>query len=75
MKATYTLKIDPKLRDQVREFCEFRGIKQGFFVEQALREHIEREEFLEDRKDLKRLKSEEALAMDLSSYLARRRTS
>ena len=73
MKATYALKIDPKLRDRVREFCESRGIKQGFFVEQALREYLEHEELLEDIKDLKRLKPEEALAMDLSTYLARRR--
>lgn len=72
MKATYALKIDAKLRDQVRAFCEARGIKQGFFVEQALQEHIEREEMLEDLKDLKRLKSEEALAVDFSAYLARR---
>ena len=74
MKATYTLKIDPKLRDRVRAFCESRGMKQSFFVEEALREHIEHEELLEDVRDLKRLKPEEALAIDLSTYLARRRT-
>lgn len=74
MKATYALKIDPTLRDRVRAFCESRGLKQGFFVEQAIREHLEHEELLEDVKDLKRLKPEEALATDLSAYLARRRS-
>ena len=73
MKATYALKIDATLRDHVRAFCEARGIKQRFFVEQALQEHLEREELLEDLKDLKRLKPEEALAVDFSTYLARRR--
>ncbi len=74
MKASYALKIDSQLRNRVRAFCESRGIKQGFFVEQALREHIEREELLEDLRDFKRLKPEEALSIDLSTYLARRRT-
>lgn len=73
MKANYALKIDSKLRDRVREFCESRGIKQGFFVERALQQYLEHEELLEDAKDLKRLKPEEALAIDLSAYLARRR--
>lgn len=73
MRAAYALKIDSKLRDQVRTYCESHGIKQGFFAEQALREHLEREELLEDMKDLKRLRPEEPLAGDLSAYLARRR--
>lgn len=73
MRAAYALKIDSKLRDQVRTYCESHGIKQGFFVEQALREHLDREEFLEDIKDLKRLRSEEPLATDFSAYVARRR--
>ena len=72
MKATYALKIDMALRNRIRAFCEARGIKQGFFVEQAIREHLEREELLDDVKDLKRLKPEEALAINLSTYLARR---
>lgn len=73
MKIAYALKISPQLRNRVRAFCEARGIKQGFFVERALEEHLEREELLEDTKDLKRLKPEEALATDLAAYLARRR--
>ena len=72
MKATYALRIDPALRNRVRAFCEARGLKQGFFVEQAIREHLEREDLLEDLRDFKRLRPEEALAIDLSTYLARR---
>ena len=74
MKTTYAMKIEAKLRDQVRTFCETHGLKQGFFVEQALRTHLEREEWLDDLKDFKRLKAEEPLAVELSTYLARRRT-
>lgn len=73
MKTTYATKIEKALRDQVRTFCEGRGIKQGFFVEQALREHLEREELLGDLKDLKRYRAQEPLAVELSTYLARRR--
>ncbi len=73
MKALYALKIDPKLRDRVRAFCEARGLKQGFLVEQAIREYLEREEVLDDMKDLKRLRPEEALATDLAVYLAHHR--
>ena len=74
MKAAFAMKIDAKLRDRVRGFCESRGIKQGFLVERALHEYLEHEEILEDLRDLKRLKPEEALALDLSTYLARRRS-
>lgn len=73
MKTTYTLKIDAKLRDKVRNFCESHGMKQSFFVEKALQDHLEREELLDDLKDLKRLKPEESLAVDFSTYLARRK--
>ncbi len=72
MKAAYALKIDSKLRDRVREFCESRGIQHGFCVERALQQYLEHEELLEDTKDLKRLKPEEAFAIGLSTYLARR---
>ncbi len=73
MKATYALRIDARVRDKVRAFCTAHGIKQGFFVEQALREHLEQEDLTDDLKDFKRLRSQEALAIELTDYVARRR--
>lgn len=68
-KISYAVKIEPGLAERVRKFCLERGVKQGFFVEKALKEQMEREEDTEDLRDFKILKAQEANAISLPSYL------
>ena len=72
-KTTLAVKVDYKIAERVRKFCRERGIKYGFFVEKALDERLEREEFKEDLLDLKTLKGQEKEAIPLEEYLKKRR--
>ena len=36
-KISYAVKVDPRLINKVKEYCIGHGLKQGFFVEKALR--------------------------------------
>ena len=72
-KISYAVKLGPSLVTMVREFCEEHGLKQGYFVEKALKEQLAREEHLEDLKDLKALKSQEIDAIDFKEYLQKRK--
>jgi hypothetical protein len=71
-KTTLAVKIEYKVAARVRKFCRERGIKYGFFVEKALEERLEREEFKEDLLDLKTLRKDEPLAVSLEEYLKNR---
>ena len=71
-KISYAVKIEPSLAEKVRAFCLERGIKQGFFVEKALRQQLEREETAEDLLDFKNLKSHETDAISFEEYLKKR---
>lgn len=71
-KISYAVKINPKLIIKIRVFCVEHGIKQGFFVEKALREQLARAELSEDILDFKNLRSQEANAIDFEEYLKRR---
>ena len=71
-KISYAVKIEPSLAEKVRKFCLEHGIKQGFFVEKALREQLEREELTEDLLDFKNLRSQEHSAMSFERYLKKR---
>ncbi|HCJ66008.1 MAG TPA: hypothetical protein DHV62_01450 [Elusimicrobia bacterium] len=72
-KITLAVKIDPILSKKVKEFCSKHGIKQGFFVEKALKEQLTQEELLEDLLDFKRYKSQEKEAISFEEYLRMRR--
>jgi hypothetical protein len=48
------------------------GVKQGFFVEKALREQLARQEFTEDLLDFKNLRSEERNAISFEEYMRKR---
>ncbi len=72
-KISYAVKIEPTLAERVRKFCQERGVKQGFFVEKALKEQLAREEAAEDILDLKNLKSQEQAAVSLEEYLLQRK--
>lgn len=71
-KTNYAVKISQSIKEKVRNFCEANGIKQSYFVEEALKEKLEEAENLEDILDLKRLKSQETQAIPLEEYLKRR---
>ena len=73
IKTSYAVKIELALAQKVKVFCRDRGIKQGFFVEKALREQLAREELKEDLLDFKNLHSQEHLAINLQDYLKKRK--
>jgi len=71
-KMSYAVKVNPCLVKKVKEYCVHHGMKQGFFVEKALKEQLEREEFKDDLLDLKNLQSQESNAISFESYLKKR---
>ncbi|MDD5449715.1 MAG: hypothetical protein PHO42_03855 [Candidatus Omnitrophica bacterium] len=71
-KISYAVKIESNIIKMIKAFCLAHGIKQGFFVEKALREQLAREELAEDLLDFKNLRSQEAAAVDFSEYLRKR---
>lgn len=71
-KISYAVKIESNIIKMIKAFCLSHGIKQGFFVEKALREQLAREELAEDLLDFKNLRGQEAIAADLSEYLKKR---
>ena len=72
-KYTLAVKIDPKVAQRVRHYCAQRGLKQGFFVEKALAEQLDRDELTEDLADLRRNRKDEALAVSFEEYERLRR--
>ena len=71
-KMSYAVKIDPSLVKKIKEFCIQHGIKQGFFVEKALKEQLAREDLTEDLLDFKGLRIQEESAISFEDYLKKR---
>ena len=71
-KISYAVKVDPRIINKVKEYCIGHGLKQGFFVEKALREKLEKEELKEDLLDFKNLHSQEDNAVSFETYLKKR---
>ena len=71
-KISYAIKINSHIVTLLKKFCLEHGIKQGFFVEKALREQLAREELAEDIRDLKALHLQEEQAVNLADYLKKR---
>jgi hypothetical protein len=71
-KISYAVKVDPSLINRIKKYCVDHGIKQGFFVEKALKEQLEREELREDLLDFKSLSAQEELAINFEDYLKKR---
>lgn len=71
-KISYAVKVDPGLIKKIKEFCAQHGIKQGFFVEKALKEQLAREELTEDLLDFKSLRVQEESAISFEDYLKKR---
>ncbi len=72
-KTTLAVKVNYKVVSRVKKYCQERGIKYGFFVEKALEERLEREEFKEDLLDLKTFRNKEKEALLFEEYLKNRR--
>ena len=68
-KETLAVKLNIDIISKVKKFCIEHGIKYGFFVEKALKEQLQREEFKEDILDLKTLREQEKLAIPFEEYL------
>lgn len=73
MKNSFAVKLDPELLRAVKAFCDDKGYKQNAFVEMALKNQMEQEEFKDDLFDLMTLRNQEALARPLAAYHAGRR--
>jgi hypothetical protein len=72
-KTVLAVKVSYSVTEKVKHFCRERGLKYGFFVEKALREHLAREELKEDLLDMKSLRELEHKAVSLDEYLEKRR--
>ncbi|MDP3791660.1 MAG: hypothetical protein Q8R38_06425 [Candidatus Omnitrophota bacterium] len=73
MKSVLSIKIEKSLIQQIKEFCQLHGLKQGFFVEKALKSQLEREEMIEDIVELKELRPQEKIAITFDDYLKKRK--
>ncbi len=73
MKGVMSIKIEKTLMQKIKDFCNDHGLKQGFFVEKALREQLEREEIAEDIIELKQLHYQERSSEDFGDYLKKRK--
>lgn len=74
MKSVLSIKIEKSLIQQIKEFCQEHGLKQGFFVEKAIKSQLEREEMIEDIVELKELRPQEKSAVLFDDYLKRRKS-
>jgi len=72
-KTTLAVKVNYAVAERVKQFCRERGVKYGFFVERAIVESLDREEFKEDLVELKDLRALESQAIPLDDYLKKRR--
>jgi len=73
MKGVMSIKIERSLIEKIKDFCQNHGLKQGFFVEKALKEQLEREEMAEDIIELKQLRYQEKEAVDFDEYLKKKK--
>ena len=37
-KSSYAVKLSPEVKKRLKEFCREHGLKQGYFVEKAIKE-------------------------------------
>jgi hypothetical protein len=72
MKSVLSIKIEKTLIQRIKEFCRLHGLKQGFFVEKAIKEQLYKEELIEDIAEIKQLRSQEKSAVSFDEYLKKR---
>ncbi|MFQ5850260.1 MAG: hypothetical protein ACE5JU_06680 [Candidatus Binatia bacterium] len=69
---SFAVKLSEETRKRLKEFCDERGLKIGHFVEEALKEKMEREEMIEDAKEFALYRHEEPHAIEFKDYLRER---
>ena len=74
MKSVLSIKIEKSLIQKIKEFCQLHGLKQGFFVEKAIKTQLEREEMVEDIVELKELRFQEKLAVPFEEYFKKKKS-
>ena len=65
----YCVRLSLVVRERVQQYCTKHGLKQGYFVERAILDKLEKES---DVIELKRLKVDEKQAIPFKEYLKRR---
>ena len=73
VKAIIAIKLNQDVAKKFKSFCRDRGIKYGFFVEEAIKQKMELEGLKEDILDFKVFKKEESQAISFEDYLRNRR--
>jgi len=71
-KATFAIKINEKVIEDFKKYCDSHGIKYSFFVEDAIKIKLREEELKDDLLDLKILREEEKNAIPFEAYLRER---
>ena len=72
-KSSYAVKLSTGIKERLKEFCMTHGLKQGYFVEEAIKERIEQMEDIEDIADFEKYKHLEKQARSLKGYLKERK--
>lgn len=72
-KTAFAVKLDEDLQEELKTFCDIKGLKQNAFVEKAVREQMRREELAEDLLDFYTLRTTEPHAASFDTYLKQRR--
>ena len=72
-KVSYAVKLSEETSRLVRDYCATKGLKQGYFVELALKEKIEKDEDLEDAQDFIKYAHQEKDAVLFEEYLKTRK--
>ena len=68
----FSLRVTSGTVLKVKEFCAEKGLKIGIFIEQAIKEKIERDEFLEDVADMIKLRYQEPASIPAGDYFEKR---
>jgi hypothetical protein len=65
-------KINSVVKEQLTTYCKSHGLKQGFFIEQAIIEKITTQQNNEDISDFQTYSNEKKDAVDFKEYLKKR---
>ena len=71
-KVTFAVKVKPEIKEKLKKFCTSHGLKQGYFVENAIKEKLSQLENVEDIMEFKKLEFQEAQAINFTQYLKTR---
>ena len=70
---SFAAKLPEETILDIRRFCKEKGLKVGAFLDNAIKEKIEREELIEDSNEILKLRFEESSASPLEEYFVKRK--